>query len=199
MSLNYREWFLSKTPLNLIISLLVLALPYFFSNKNQLENVRIYTKHLIPFSLFVYIASMLVEWHGVKYGILFGPYKYLDHLGPKIEGVPWIIGANWTMIVFSSASVCAYLKVPDWVKAILGALLMVLLDILIEQKAPSFDFWIFDQGMPGLRNYMSWFVCGLIFHSVWYKLGLKSPNRVGVHIFISQVVFFTYFIIYDAI
>ena len=199
MSLNHRDWFLSKTPLNLIISLVVLAIPYFISHQNKLETEKIYSKNLVPFALFVYIVSMIVEWHGVKYGILFGPYKYLTNLGPKVQGVPWIIGANWTMIVFSSASICGYLHIPTWAKVLVGSLLMVALDILIELKAPSFDFWVFDGGMPGLRNYISWFICGLLFHSIWYTLGLQSHRQVGVHIYISQVVFFTYFILFDAL
>ena len=54
--------------------------------------------HTPTFWLFIGIAfatGMLVEWIGVHTGYLFGSYDYGTVLGPKLLGVPLIIGINW--------------------------------------------------------------------------------------------------------
>ena len=38
----------------------------------------------------------------------------------------------------------------------MAALLVTLIDLIIEQVAPKLDFWQFEGGLPGLQNYLSW-------------------------------------------
>ena len=90
VSIGFKDWFISKTPLNLLITFCLLIL-----------NFRIDTVKKIIYSLSIIIISLFVEWVGVKYGFLFGEYKYGHNLGYKIDGVPLLIGVNWLLLLFS--------------------------------------------------------------------------------------------------
>jgi len=81
VSIGYEQWFVSKTPINLSLCLVLLL--WSFPNKSWQLGLGI--------GLF-FIGGMLVEWLGVSYGLFFGDYEYGSNLGPKIEGVPWFIG-----------------------------------------------------------------------------------------------------------
>ena len=77
------KWFISATPLNLIISLVLLLLNSSDSNKT------------IMIAGIAFIIGMFTEILGVNYGIIFGEYTYGKALGPKLLGVPILIGYNW--------------------------------------------------------------------------------------------------------
>ena len=51
---------------------------------------------------------------------------------------------------------------------------MVLYDVIMEQVAPVMDMWKFDDGVPPLRNYISWFLLAVIFHSLVRLAGIKT-------------------------
>lgn len=181
VSLGYTEWFMAKTPLNLLISCGVLLAFYGLNKKTAL------------YVVFVYIASLLIEMHGVHYGILFGPYRYLHHLGPKVAGVPWLIGINWTILVLSTASLASALLKNKLLRVLAGATAMTLLDGIIEPLASRFGFWLFDAGQPDWVNYAGWMGASLMFHAIYQYANLNGNVRVSWHIFVSQVVFFLFF------
>ena len=182
ISLGYTEWFLSKTPLNMLILFGVLSLLY-----------RLASPKLLAYTVFVFVASILVEMHGVHYGILFGPYHYLDFLGPKIAGVPWIIGVNWAILVLSTAALSTHFIASIPLRVLTATIAMVLMDAIIEPLAPSFRFWVFDSGMPTWVNYAGWFGTALVVHSVYQALKLQGNWRVSAHVLLAQAVFITYF------
>lgn len=185
ISLGYNDWFLSKTPLNMLIILGVLVLLY-----------PIRSTKMLVFTGFVYVASLLIEMHGVRYGILFGKYHYLDYLGPTIVGVPWLIGVNWAILILSTAGVIERFVSSVYLQILFGALLMTITDAIIEPLAPTFRFWMFDGGMPGAMNYIGWFVSSLMFHGIYRWLRLNGNFIVSVHVLVSQLVFFLYFNLY---
>ncbi len=191
ISIGYKEWFLQKTPLNLLIlfAVLILNVYAYAKHTNQVEKT-------IYVLLFVYIGSLFIEWHGIHFGLLFGPYHYLNNLGYKLDGVPLLIGANWVLLVFSSAGVASRITNNFMVRIILGALLMVFLDFVIEPLAPVFDFWVFDSGLPDSINYISWFVFSLLFHSVYHSQKIVVPFGISLHILLNQFIFFIYFYVY---
>ncbi len=51
----------------------------------------------------VFVVSLLFESIGVATGLVYGPYHYTDHLGPKFLGlVPYLIPVAWFMMSYPS-------------------------------------------------------------------------------------------------
>ncbi len=67
---------------------------------------------------------------------------------------------------------------------------MVLYDLVMEQVAPRMDMWAFDAGFAPIRNYVSWFVLALVFHSLVRFAEIRLPNRLAPLIFYCQGAFF---------
>jgi putative membrane protein len=175
---GFQEWFITKTPLNLLIFLLLTI---------SLFPIRT-TKSFLALGLFFFLG-IFVEWCGVNYGLFFGNYWYGDNLGIKFQGVPLLIGVNWAILVFITACMGqAILK--SWISIFIGALLMVLLDLFMELPAHEFDFWHWEQGHPPLQNFIAWFIVALIMHTIYFILKIKGNLRLSIHLFFAQLFFF---------
>jgi putative membrane protein len=126
----------------------------------------------------------------VKTGKIFGAYQYGYALGPKLAGVPLIIGVNWVIMVLCSMAVADLVKMGELGKSVLGAALMTGLDFLIEQMAPIYHFWYFDRLEVPLRNYLAWFVLGFFFQYLGRQLGVNTSNALARPIFVMLTLFF---------
>ncbi|WP_161555200.1 carotenoid biosynthesis protein [Dokdonia sinensis] len=182
---GYFEFFVTKTPLNLIIAIALLVLNY-----------KINTLKTSLLLLTFFSAGMFVEWVGVHNDFLFGPYAYGDNLGWKLDGVPYLIGVNWAILVFITGAMANTFKINQWLKVFLGAFLMVFLDFMIEVAAPIFDFWAFDGGVAPLQNYIAWFAIASVLHFIFQRMCVKGDTFFSVHLYVCQLVFFTYFAVY---
>jgi bisanhydrobacterioruberin hydratase len=176
------DWFLPKTPINLLLGAVILY--WNFPPKNGLKSILIWS--------LTFFIGMLMEALGVKYGWIFGGfYTYGANFGPKILGVPWMIGVNWVLLTFSTGYLARY-----WAKdfsAILAATLMISLDFFIEPLAPRFDFWAFEQGLAPLQNFVAWFFIALGLQFLVKNEIPEAKNPVPLHHFLSQLVFFAFF------
>ena len=153
-----RDFFVSFTPINLLISFFLL-----FSNQIQVNTNTVKT----AFSIF--FIGMFAEVLGVNYGYIFGEYIYLDNLGMKIMGVPLLIGIQWVILSFVTGSFAHYFFKNKRFKSIcFGVFLMILLDFLIEPVAPELGFWVFESEVAPIQNYVGWFLIAIpaqiIFH-----------------------------------
>ena len=86
-----RDLFQSLTPLNLLISIAALAV--------------FHRQWTMQFGIFVFATfwfSYIIEIIGVSTGAIFGEYYYGNALGPKIGGVPPLIGLLWVMLSYIS-------------------------------------------------------------------------------------------------
>ncbi|TDT47579.1 putative membrane protein [Maribacter spongiicola] len=182
ISLGYLDWFIKKTPINLGLSFLLFLLIYPINNLKK-------TGALLLF----FIGGMFAEWLGVNYQILFGEYEYGNNFGPKLDGVPYLIGAYWALLTFITASILDFTKLPYRIKIIGAAGLMVLLDFLMEKSAPIFDFWEFAGGIPTFENYWTWFLLGLIFQVVIKILNIQGNRILSLNLYLAQFIFFLYF------
>lgn len=185
IGLGYSDWFIEKTPINLMVSMVLFFLIY---PLNRL-------KKIIPFIVF-FSLGMFAEWLGVNYGLLFGSYTYGNNFGPKLDGVPYLIGIYWALLTFVTAAIVNYSKWHYCIKIIVAALLMVFLDFLMEFSAPVFDFWQFTGGMPKLDNYVTWLVLGIIFQSVLSIMKIKGNRSFCLHLYLAQVAFFIFAFLY---
>jgi len=139
------------------------------------------------------VGGMLAEWIGVHYGILFGTYSYGANLGAKIDGVPLLIGINWALLTFITARIAQYLSKNNILQILLGATLMLLLDYFMEHSAPRFDFWEFKDGLAPLKNYITWFLVAVLFHTLVKWIKITGDLRFSMHLYAAQLLFFVYF------
>lgn len=185
ISLGYMDWFASRTSLNLVILGLVLFI--FF----PVHNIKSWLIFII-----VAILGIVVEYLGVNYGLFFGSYGYGENLGPKIGGVPWLIGLNWALLTFITGQMARHLAKHWFFKALIGTFLMLLLDIFMEASAPIFDFWEFTGGYAPIDNYIAWGLIAFLFHLLFIVFKLKGNTMISAHMYFVQLVFFIYFYVY---
>lgn len=182
IGLGYKEWFVSKTPFTLLLSAVLLVWNY---PVNSLKKW--------GFAGFCLFIGMLAEWIGVSRGWLFGDYAYGENMGPKFQGVPYLIGVFWAILVFVTGSIASRISRNLFVKIFLGAFLMVFLDYFMETVAPIFDFWTFEGGIAPLENYLTWFAVAFFLHFIFQKFDLKGNFKFSLALYLTQLIFFGYF------
>lgn len=176
---NSREYFLSLSPINLLLSIACLLLSF----------SRFHSKLLLDVIL-VGVIGFGVEWIGIHTGYLFGNYTYGESLGWKVFNIPLVIALNWTMLSFTSIACVIHLKVSIGFKALLSALLMTGLDVLIEPVAVTSDYWSWENGVIPVFNYICWFLVAYPIHLYLLKRNSVEQNRVSVGLFCILIVFF---------
>ena len=181
ISYGNKEFFLAFTPINLFISFVLL-----FVNQKQLESKELKSAFLIFF------IGMISEILGVNYGLIFGDYVYLDNLGFKIFGVPVLIGVNWIILTFITGSLSSFIFKNKYVSILMGAILMIGLDLLIEPVAPLLGFWIFDLQKVPLQNYIGWFVIGIITQALFQFKIAEKELTFSTHLLIINAIFFAF-------
>ena len=179
--LGYSAWFISLTPLNLLLSLgmvlLTTARP-------------VWLALLIPF-----VIGLAAEWAGVNKGWIFGTYAYGENLGWKWMGVPWMIGVNWALLVFATHAIASRFSKSEWGIAIVASSLMVALDVLMEQCAPAMDYWQFVGEVP-LQNYIGWFCTSMAAHLLYVRYARERGHALGIHLYFAfAFFFFTYWML----
>ena len=120
----------------------------------------------------VFMFGMFIEINGVHTGYIFGSYYYTSLLGPRILGVPIVIGTNWLLLSYCFASfIDRWLHdSKHYLKVALGAICMVLLDVLIEPFAVYYGLWVWEgRVLPSLANYVAWFFGGCVVINIWLR------------------------------
>ncbi len=179
LNTSWRDEIAALTPYTLSLSVLVLFL-----------NHREWNRYFVIFVAFASISGYLIELIGVESKIIFGIYSYGETLGYKLYGVPVIMGLNWFLMVYSCGMVANLFRYGVFLKSIIGAFLMVILDLSLEPVAVILDFWTWENGIIPLQNYVAWFAVAFILLIYFHKLGLKKMNRIAVGLFIIQYIFF---------
>jgi len=149
------------------------------------------TGGFFAFAGIIYVLAYLAEWVGVNTKDLFGDYKYSDVLGVKLDGVPFIIGVNWFLLVYSTGILMKRARVRGAVlRVILGALLLVLLDAFIEPVAVRYNYWRWDQDIIPLKNYVSWFFVSAVMLGIFELFKFKKQSIVAPVFLLVQFLFF---------
>jgi putative membrane protein len=189
----YKDWFIYSVPIVLLIMFLLLSI-------TQLKFFRAY----IGFFFIAFTIGMATEIIGVNTGLLFGNYQYGQVLGPKLYGVPLLIGFNWFNIVFCSGSLltqCIDLIRRKWNVNIIartytmavvlgGAAIATGFDIILEPVAVKLNFWSWENGHIPLFNYICWFMISAILLGLKMYLKKISVNTFASSLFIIQALFF---------
>lgn len=178
-------WFVSLTPLNLALYILVILL--------TLEDIskRFFMAIAIPFAM-----GMLSEMLGVNYGLIFGEYSYGENMGWKVLGVPWMIGVNWAVLTYCTAVVAKRLTSSHLGSVVISSLLMVAIDLLMEVSAPRFDYWEFEGGIAPLQNYFGWFGVAFVAQYLFQSVYRLEKNVAAYHILAGITLFFSIFLLF---
>ena len=175
--------FLALTPLYLYLNFLIVLLCL-------KEKLVIFIKAIsIPILL-----GFITEVLGVNFDLIYGSYTYGENLGLKIFEVPLVICLNWCLLTIVSADVAKLITLNKVRRIMIGALIMLLLDFIIEISAPRFDFWVFEDGIVPIQNYFAWLIVSAIAH-LWYQsFKIDTNAKISFHIITCLFVFFTVFI-----
>ncbi|MEO5910156.1 MAG: carotenoid biosynthesis protein [Pelobium sp.] len=178
--LEYQEFFLSFVPFHLLLMGAIL-----------LANQKEFTTQLWKGVAVITIGGFVIELIGVSTGKIFGVYSYGATLGYKLFDIPLIIGVNWFILVFSVGSVLKkYFKHQRNLKSLIGAAILVGIDILIEPIAIKFDYWAWKDGIVPLQNFVAWFIVSFVMLRVYYEIDFTKTNKVALLLLTSQVIFF---------
>jgi len=189
----YKDLFVSSTPLVLLFMFFLLA-------NTQLKAIK---NFLLSFA-FAFVISMGTEIIGVNTGLLFGQYQYGPVLGPKILGVPWLIGLNWFVIVYCSGSFLIHslelmkskfnIRVTETSSTAMvvlgGAAMATFFDFILEPVAVKLNFWTWNNGDIPLYNYLCWFLVSAVLLRINLQLKQVNAHVFASSLLIIQAVFF---------
>ncbi len=140
------------------------------------------------------VISFVMEFAGVKTGMIYGEYYYGSGLGPKIlDTVPFIIPLSWFMFMYISmimtnvilsgkGSLAEFLKrkagaVEIFVYAFVDSVAMTALDIIIDPICAHKGAWVWTglRQLPPERvlfnipvqNFFGWFVTTMIIFTLF--------------------------------
>jgi putative membrane protein len=179
LNTQYQDQIAALTPYTLILSGILI-----------LMNHREWNRYFAIYFVAICIFGYLVELAGIETGLVFGNYAYGHTLGYKLYEVPVVIGLNWFLLVYSSGMVANLFRYGIFIKSIIGATMMVIIDISLEPVAVSLDFWSWQNDHIPKHNYIAWLIISFFMHIYFQKLELKKFNRIAVALFIIQYIFF---------
>lgn len=179
MPLN-KSFFLPFTPLNLLLTVTVFLL-YAPSDKMS------YFISFFSIALLGYVLEVI----GVATGLVFGDYHYGNALGPALLDVPLLISVNWALLIACAVPLAGKLSGNRWWISVISAVLVTTLDLIMEQVAPSLDFWYFTGGIAGIHNYVGWLLISFVGAFTFNGTLLKGNLQISVTLLILQLIFFS--------
>ena len=173
------EIFIRLIPLNLLISSFFLLI--FHERKKDRIGLA---------ALLIFLTGYFIEVIGVNYGFVFGSYTYGEALGPKILHTPLMIGVNWLMLTYMIWCALGRFIKHNITKILVGSLVMVIYDLLLEPFAIHFGMWGWDGTHVPLQNYIAWFLISLFIFSLLALLKIKIENKIAPGLLLIQLLFF---------
>ena len=175
-----RPLFLQIVPFHLLLMLFLLLI------NHQTLNLK-----FAFFAILIMLSGFLAEWIGVHKHWLFGNYAYDTTLGFKLNEIPLMIGVNWFLLIYSTGTLIEKVPVKEaWLKILSGAVLLVLLDLLIEPVAIRFNYWHWANQIIPIKNYVCWFLVSVCLLSFFHQFKFKTQSWVAPVLLIVQFVFF---------
>ncbi|HKJ43502.1 MAG TPA: carotenoid biosynthesis protein [Sunxiuqinia sp.] len=172
------EIFVQLTPLNLLLTLIVLL--WFHDNWN--------TKSVFLFFA-VTVIGFMAELLGVNSQILFGHYEYGEALGVKIWNTPIMIGVNWLILSYCIAVFLGRFQ-QQWFFPFLAAAIMVGFDVVMEPVATNLRMWSWQTEQIPLKNYLDWYLVSFLIFTLIRASKVNWKNRLAAWILLVQFIFF---------
>lgn len=166
------------------VSTFLIALPAFVALLAYLGPRRAVLS-ILTLSAFGYV----VETTGVLTGLPYGTFYYGDALGPRLFGlVPYLLPISWAPLVLGAVAATApkagyqrgAARALGWV--IRSALLLALIDGVLDPGAASLGFWVWPEGGPyygvPVSNYLGWLLSGAVATAIILTFGRGRWGRV---------------------
>jgi len=150
-----------------------------------------FTVNIRNFAIIVYLAGFFIEVVGVNTGLIFGCYSYGEALGVKLFSTPLLIGVNWLVLVYCTGVFLEQFKLESsLVFSLIGALILLSLDFLIEPIAIRFDYWSWAGGEIPLQNYVGWYIFSFLLFWIFRGLEFQKQNKAAIVLLFAQAFFF---------
>ena len=175
------DFFAGYTSINLFLMSIILFANIKLNNKNQIFSL-----------LLIFLIGMFSEFIGVNYGLIFGEYIYGNNLGFKLFGVPFIIGLNWVILTVICANIASILTKNNSIIQIiiLGTLLMLFMDFVMEPIAPKLDLWKFKNLVVPTSNYIGWLIISILTQTI-YNIQFKEKEvKLSFNLYTAIFIFF---------
>ena len=175
------DFFAGFTYVNLLLMSIILFL-----------NLKLESNYHILSILSIFLIGMITESLGVNYGLIFGDYEYGNNLGFKLFGVPYLIGVNWIILTAISANIASFLTKNRSVvlTIIIGTLLMLAMDFVMEPIAPKLDMWRFKNLIVPPSNYVGWLFVGLFTQTLYNLYFRQKEIIVSTNLYLAFFFFF---------
>ncbi len=139
---------------------IAIALPSVLALFRYLD-VRRAVSAVLVLSVFGYV----IEGLGVATGFPYGTFFYGDSLGPKLFGLaPYILPVSYVPLVIGAVAATGSRSVAPWI--LKSALLLTLMDGVLDPGAASLGFWVWPEGGPyygvPVSNYLGWVLSGAL-------------------------------------
>jgi putative membrane protein len=175
-----RSLFLYIVPFHLLLMLAVVII-----NHNYVD------ARFLFFVLIVFVLGFIAELIGVHKQWLFGDYRYGKTLGFQLLDVPLIVGVNWFLLAYSAGVLMDRSRLKSmFFRIITGALLLVLLDMLIELMAMRLDYWHWANNVIPVKNYICWFFASAFMLLIFELFRFKKQNIVAPVLLLTEFIFF---------
>ena len=177
------HFFAGFTSVNLILMSIILFFNFKLNSRRQIISI-----------LSIFLIGMITESLGVNYGLIFGDYEYGDNLGLKLFGVPFLIGINWIILTAISANIAFFLTKNKSILStiIIGALLMLAMDFVMEPIAPKLDMWRFKNLIVPSSNYIGWLIIGILTQTIYNLLFREKEIIVSINLYAAFFLFFSF-------
>jgi uncharacterized membrane protein len=115
------------------------------------------------------VGGFAVEVLGVHTGFPFGRYSYSSTLGPRLFGVPVVMGAAWTMLAWPAALVARRIASSFTARTLVGAWALASWDLFLDPQMVGDGHWRWHHPSPHLpgvatvplTNYLGWLLPSL--------------------------------------
>ncbi len=174
-----RDIFILLTPFYLLTAMLVL----FYFHREWNRKIILYLISIATLGYFLEVA-------GVNTGKIFGVYQYGNALGIKLFQTPLLIGLNWLMLIYCAFVISDKILSNKYFKAIIGALLLLAYDIILEPIAIELDMWSWETVHVPLQNYVIWFLFSFTVLLILQYRRVAIKNPIAVYILTLQIGFF---------
>ncbi len=165
----------------LLIGIILLFYIYFYEDK-----------HILIWSFFVFIITVILEIIGVKTGSIFGNYFYGDTLGLKFFEVPLIIGFNWMFVILGAINFTQKIIRTKFIVPLFAANLCVAFDLALEPVAIKLNYWNWQNGNIPLQNYFAWFLISFLAAITFSFFNFKIKSNLLAVYFFVQLIFFLF-------
>ena len=102
-----------------------------------------------------------------------------------------MIAVNWFLLIYSTGVLMQRARVKNiYVRLIIGALALVMLDIIIEPVAIHFDYWHWAGNTIPVKNYICWFLLSAAMLFIFELFKFKQQSKVAPALLAMQFIFF---------